>query len=150
MLATAFGASAVDYTHTLVVNKTDGTKVEYKFADMPVAMIEGNDLKMQLAGSEESVLYPIADIVNLTFEKKVSGVESVVGEEGRVTFGISHESLEAAGIEPGAEVSVYNAAGMLCIKAQCGADGSVSVNISTLDKGVYVVNAGKNTFKFIR
>lgn len=149
-MATAFGASAVDYIHTLIVNKTDGTKVEYKFENVPVATIEGDDLKIELLTTSESVLYPIADIVNFTFEKELSGVDNISSDEARVSFGITRESLEASGLASGAELSVYNAAGMLCVKAVCGDNGSVSVDISTLDKGVYVVNAGNNTFKFIR
>ena len=148
--ATAFGASAVDYTHTLIINKTDGTKVEYKFADVPVATLEGDDLKIELLTTSENVLYPIADIVNFTFEKELSGVDNISSDEGRGSFGITREALDVSGLASDTEISIYNAAGMLCVKAVCGDNGTVSVDISTLDKGVYVVNAGNNIFKFIR
>jgi len=70
VLASAITASAVDYKHKLIVNKADCTKVEYKFEDTPVATVEGDDLKIELASTRESVLYPIADLASLTFEKK--------------------------------------------------------------------------------
>lgn len=148
-LATAISASAVDYAHKLLVNKTDGTKVEYKFEDAPVASIEGDDLKISFQYSDETVLHPIADIANLTFDKTEVGIEGIF-TQGSVTFGLTRDLLEAAGLPAGTTVRIYDMAGMLHAEATCDADGVASVSIASLGQGVYLVKAGNNSFKFIR
>lgn len=149
-LATAISASAVDYAHKLLVNKTDGTKVEYKFEDCPVASIEGDDLKISFLYSEQTVLHPIADIVNLTFDKEeVNSVEGIY-TEGSVSFGLTRDLLEAAGLPAGTAVRIYDMAGALHAEGTCDADGAVSIPIASLGQGVYLVKAGNNSFKFIR
>lgn len=151
VLASAITASAVDYKHKLIVNKTDGIKVEYKFEDTPVATIEGDDLKIELVSTKESVLYPIADLANLTFEKKeYDSVESVGDDASRVSFGISRETLEVSGLAAGTSVSVHDLSGMLRATGVCDASGSATLDIGSLGSGVYIVEAGNNTFKFIR
>lgn len=149
-LATAFGASAADYTHSFIINKVDGSTVEYQFQDEPVITISEDNFLVRLVSSpDDGVLYPMADVVNITFDKQV-GVQAIEGDTNHVTFGISRETLDVAGLAPGADIYIYNTAGSLCIKAVCNADGAASVNISSLGSGVFVVNAGGNAFKFIR
>jgi len=151
VLASAITASAVDYKHKLIVNKADGTKGEYKFEDTPVATVEGDDLKIELASTRESVLYPIADLASLTFEKKeYDSVECIGDDSTRVSFGISREALEVSGLTAGASVSVHDLSGMLRATGVCDASGSVTLDIGSLGNGVYIVEAGNNTFKFIR
>lgn len=151
VLAAAMAVSAADYKHKLIVNKADGTQVEYRFEDTPIATVEGDDLKIELASTRESVLYPISDLANLTFEKKeYDSVEGVGDDAGRVSFGISRETLEVNGLAAGVTVSVYDLTGMLRVSGVCDATGAVSLGIGSLGSGVYLVEAGNNTFKFIR
>lgn len=147
-LAAAFSASALEYNHSVVVNCTDGTKMEYKFHDCPVAFVDGDEVNISVTMTHESVSIPMADITNLTFTK-VSGVESVK-EDSRVSFGITRESLEVAGLEPGVSVAIYDVAGVMRVQGACGADGQVTLAIGDLASGVYVVSAGEKSFKFIR
>ncbi len=148
VLATAFSASALEYNHSVLVNRTDGSKLEYKFHDCPVVFVEGNNINISVTMTQEKVVIPMADIVNLTFNK-VSGVESVI-DDGRIFFGITHETLEVSGLEPSARVTVYDMAGMMCVQGTCDANGCVTIAIGDLAKGIYVVNAGDKSFKFIR
>lgn len=151
VLATAFGASAVEYAHSLVINKTDGTKVKYQFKDTPVATFEGDCLKMRVIDSEESVLFPFAEVVNITIEKTGgSGVEGIEGVSGEIVFGLSHDLLEVSGLEPSSEVTVYDMSGVLLIRRAADAGGYAGVDISALGKGAYIVSAGNNSFKFVR
>lgn len=150
VLATAITASATDYTYSLLVNKTDGSKVEYKFAEEPVITIEGENMKVTLATDEQGVLYPFADVANLTFDKQQSGIKAVEAAEGRVTFGLSRDLLEVSGLSDRAEVSIYTVSGVLMAKTACTPDGYASLEISSLPAGVYLVSAGQHKFKFIR
>lgn len=150
VLATAFGASALEYEHSVMVNRLDGTSVEYKFADTPVAYIDGENLKMTVTTTGESVLYPFTEVKNLTFKAEKSGITNVGAEAAGPSFGLTDDTLEAGGLGAGVKVCVYDVAGALRVQGECGPDGTVSLDISMLGKGVYVVNAGKHSFKFIR
>lgn len=146
MVMAATSAFAGEFLYSVIVNKTDGTKVEYQFADKPVATLEGDNMKMTCGG--ESVLYPFASIENLTFDKR-SGVDGVT-VDGNVAFGLTREALEASGLQEGTLVNIYDVSGALRASGAAGVDGSVSVSLDGLGSGVYVVKAGNNSFKFVR
>lgn len=148
-VATAFGASAANYEYSLLVNKTDGTSVAYLFQDSPVATIEGENLKIT-STTDEGVLHPIEDLSNLTIlRKETSGVATLV-DKGAAAFGVTRQTFDAAGLAAGAEISIFSADGMLCAKGSADSEGRAAIDISSLGKGVYMVRAGKNSFKFIR
>lgn len=147
--AAAFSASAVNYAHSVWVNLTDGTKVEYKFEDVPVMGVEGTDVKITLASTDESVLYPMADIENFTFSKEVTegvGNLSVVSP----SFGLNRETLDVTGLPGGTEIRIYDMAGREVARGKCDASGKVAVRVGSLPGGVYAVKAGKFAFKFTR
>ena len=54
------------------------------------------------------------------------------------------------GAAAGCEVTLYDMAGALRARVAADAAGTLSLPIGHLDKGVYLVKAGKNSFKFIR
>lgn len=150
VLASAFGAYAAgEYTHSVLVNLKEGDNVAYKFEETPVAQIDGDNLKITLGTTGQSVLYPFADVVNLTFNKEVSGVAGV-NDDATATFGLSSETLEATGLTAGTEISVFDAGGALRVRGTANDNGYAAVYVGNLDKGVYLVKAGKHTFKFIR
>lgn len=147
-IATIFGASALDYTYSLMVNLTDGSSVEYKFADTPSAVIEGDNFKIATLTSD-AVLYPIDDIVNITLQARETG-KVVTLPENTLSFGLSSTTLEAFGLQKGQKVSLYSVAGLLRAESVAAADGTATIDISGLEKGVYLVKAGDKSFKFIR
>lgn len=150
VLATATSASAFEYLYSVEVNKTDGTKVAYKFSQNPVVTVEGDDMKMTYDGGTQSVLYPFAEVVNLTFSKtENSGVDNV-GVDGTVSFAVTRDALEATGLAEGTAVTIYDTAGAMRAQGNADADGSLTLPLGSLGQGVYVVKAGNNSFKFIR
>lgn len=148
-IAAAFSASAYEQ-YFVQVNKTDGTEVRYWFLDVPVAQIEGDDLKFTMAMTHETVLYPFAEVNNLTFGKVDLAVEGIGTDHTGVSFAITAETLEMTGAAAGCEVAVYDAAGALRARGTADAAGALSLPVGQLDKGVYLVKAGNNSFKFIR
>ncbi len=150
IVTSAFGVQATEYSNSLLVNKTDGSTVEYRFADVPVATIEGDDLKIEVLMTRESVLYPMNEIKNLTFKKEVSGVEGIVADGNHVMFGLSGDILEAAGLEAGTEIAIFDLGGVMRISAKADADGCATIKVSDLGQGVFLVKGGKHMFKFIR
>ncbi len=149
-LATAFGSFAADYTYTLVVNKTDGTKVNFLFESNPVARIIGDNLEITQTTTDQTYVYPFSELVNLTFDKEESGVESLKPGNGDVAFGVTATTVDVYGLNASTIVNLYDSEGALRAKGVADAGGSATLDITGLPKGVYIVTAGKHTFKFIR
>lgn len=149
LFASTFSADAA-YQYFLNVNKADGTAETFGFELMPVAQLEGDDVKFTMAMTGESVLIPVADIINMTFHKVGLGTEDIKSDLGGVVFVLGREAVEISGLAAGCEVSVYDATGALRLRGTADAGGSLSLPTVTLAKGAYIVSAGKNSFKFIR
>lgn len=150
-ISSVFCASAADrYAYSLSVNQKDGTKVEFKFEEEPVATIEGTDLKITLYDDMRSVLFPITEVENLTINRSnPTGVNSIA-DENKVCFGLKREALDVEGLVAGVDVDIYASDGRHVAHAVCDADGAVSIDITSLGSGIFVVKAAKQSFKFIR
>lgn len=150
-ISSAFCASAADeYAYSLSVNQKDGSKVEFKFDEEPVATIDGDDLKITLYDDMSSVLFPIADLENLTIAKSnLTGVEAI-SAQGEVSFGLTRQTLDVDGLAAGVNVDIYTSDGKHAARAICDANGSARIDVSKLGSGIYLVKAGKKSFKFIR
>ena len=150
-LAIGVAAQAAEYTYSVFVNQKNGESVEYKFANDPVASFDGENLVMNVPNEEGTenlhIAYPIADIVNLTFER---GESAVKGVKADMTVSVSRDMVRLSGLKAGTRVAIYDLAGRSVAEGNADASGSFAAAISQLQKGVYVVNAGKNSFKFIR
>lgn len=149
-LSSAFGASALEYTHAVRVNLNDGTYQDFQFMLTPAAVIEGENLKIAIGSLDDGVLFPFSDVKKLTIISESSGIEGTTTDDNSVRFGLTADLLEGFGLQPGQEIAIYDASGAIRARGVCGQDGSVAINIASLDKGVYLVNAGRNSFKFIR
>ncbi len=149
VIAAVFGANALEQYY-VQVNKTDGTQERFWFYDMPVAQLEDDNLKFTMAQTHETVLYPLAEVSNLTMGCVGMGVDGVGDDFSGVSFAVTAETLVMTGAAAGCEVAVYDTAGSLRARGAADAAGSLSLPVGHLDKGVYLVKAGKNSFKFIR
>lgn len=148
LTATAFGAAA-ENAYSVWVNLTDGSKVEYRFDDEPVAAIEGSDVKLTLNVTGASVTYPIDQIVNFTFSSQDVAVNEL-SALGSPWFKIGKETFEAGNLGAGSKVAIYDLTGTLIVSAEADADGYVAIPVGDLEKGVYAVSAGRHSFKFTR
>lgn len=149
VVAAAFSANALTQYY-VQVNKTDGSEERFWFYDIPVAQLEDDNLKMTVTMTQEAVLYPLTEVNNLTMGHVDLGVEGVGDGFTGLSFTITNETLEMTGAPAGCEVALYDMAGTLRACGTADAAGTLSLPIGHLDKGVYLVKAGKNSFKFIR
>lgn len=150
-LATVFGAAAADYAYTLVVNKSDGSKVNFLFENNPVATFDNENLNITEVMSGLEFSYPLSDVVDMTFDKELipDGVENLDVSESNVAFGLNKETLDVYGAPEGTLVNIYDLKGALRAQGFVNADKKASVSIAGLEHGAYIVKAGNNTFKFI-
>lgn len=113
----------MDYTEAgnVTVAFTDGTKVSC------------NMNRLEILPNEATAIRKVEDA-----QKGFFVIKGAVGDELRVE-----------GAEPGADVMIYSAGGALLMKGKT--DSSLYVtNVSRLQRGVYLLQIGKQAVKFIK
>lgn len=134
-----------DMTQALTVY-TDNGEVTFLFRDKPEMTFDGEDALLSTTKGE-SVRFPMAEIKNIVFGS-VNSVKGVAASG--VTVSLEGELLAVGGLEPGAQVKVFTAAGAMVAEASAAADGRVELQLGNLASGVYVAAIPGHTFKFIR
>ncbi len=136
-------------SYSLLVNTADGNSYEYAFEYLPVATFEGDEMIISDDRSSKSARYAMENVVNMTFKSEESGVNEI-SEKNPIKIYTTNDILTVSGVDAGAKLAIYDAAGKLVASAAADSDGVVSVNIGNLVKGVFVVALPKHSFKFIR
>ena len=123
--------------NAVVVNMTDGTKVEFMLADEPVVTYSGNYLVLKTATKEVSV--PVTSIINLSFADRNTPTKI---ESAPTADGVLFRLLPA-----GSEVRVFTVDGKSVCVQKADSDGSVALDLSRLPKGVLIINTPTTTIK---
>lgn len=140
MAASSLTASADN--EGIILTQKDGQTVGFAFAQEPKMSFTATDVVIQ--AGDQSVGYAM-DGLKITFgDVSATAVKSI--EKADVKFAFSKTGMQAAGLQAGETVSVYTLNGTRVATAKVGADGKVSVNLP--QKGVYVVKAGRVSYKF--
>lgn len=149
IVISAFTAGAEMITvYSLFVNTQGGDKVEYQFADEPVATFEGENLIIKTAAADE-VKYPMADVKNITFgTKRVNGIEEATGESDLV-IRVTRTAVSVIGLADGAEMAVYSITGQLMARTNA-AEGVAEISTEGFPAGVYAVAVPGHAFKFVK
>ena len=147
-LAVCFTASAVDAAHTLVVKAKSGTETEFKFADEPFTYFADGQIIFSANNGLQSLMLDVADFDSFYFKTAEGGVTDA--ELQRVAFTLTPDAISAEHLAPNAAVKVFNAAGVLMLSATADADGAVTISITNLAAGTYVLSAGNYSFKFTK
>lgn len=118
-----------------------GQKVSFTFAEKPVVAFSADNLAVSVGGTER-VSYAYADVQRVFVEDDVvSAVGNVVANDKNqhVIFRLSDNQLEVSGLAARDQLSLYATDGKLMLTAQANAEGKVTVSLSALSQGVYVV-----------
>lgn len=81
--------------------------------------------------------------VALTFSA-LSGIDEIISYSFN---GIINGNIELGGIPSGTSVEIYDIAGKLRLSEKIESDPT-QINISSLERGIYLLRAGKNCIKF--
>lgn len=132
MLAAPFAAFAEG--HALKVSLTDGNSEIYSLSEKPKISFSGED--MLITSSTVSTTYARSTVSAITFQEISTSIANV--KEGNNTiYRFNNDKFEAEGTE----ISVYSTSGALVAK------GKDAVSLQSLQPGVYVVKAGKQSIK---
>lgn len=140
-------AANADELSSFIVNKTDGAKIEFKFAMDPEMTFDGDDLVIT-DSAEATVRYPMAEVENVTFSKYTSSLQDVGAD--KVSVELTRSFVRISGLQAGASVRLLDINGMTLAAGSADADGSLTLGVEDLAKGVYIIAMPGHSFKFIR
>lgn len=133
---------------SFIVNKTDGAQIEFKFATDPEMTFDGDDLVITDSASA-TVRYPMAEVENVTFSKYTTSLQDIVDTD-KVSVEVTRSFVRISGLVAGADVRLLDINGMTLAAGRADADGSLTLGVQDLAKGVYIIAMPGHSFKFIR
>ena len=136
--------STAKITQVLVWN-SDSTYTVYKCTDHPSVAVNETNLVITVNGTD--VLFPANEVRKFTFaEDGQTAIEDVTTQG---TYEITQDAITVDNLKDGIVMTIYDTNGRLIAQSK-SANGTVSVNISNLPNGVYIVKAGNTNFKFLK
>lgn len=133
----------------LVLWMNDGSKVLFSFDDYPKVTHTNGEVVMTTENG--SFAYSDSAVWKFTVSQQANEDTSV----GNITS--SQSSWHKAGdvirftsAAPGSQVSLYALSGMLLDSYIIGSDGTLSISLSALEQGIYVIKTKETTFKIAK
>ena len=136
----------------LVLTETNGTKTEFALESFPVITIEANDLVITC--KEQKLTTALTGVQDYHFiEKKVTtSISSVPANDPKgetATPSFSFNNAEVSGLKAGVRVAIYNLNGTQISSVTADGEGRVTLDLSSLPKGVYILRTPTKSFKFM-
>lgn len=143
----AFAVNEVtDYAYVVLWN-ADGTCNVYKCADRPMIIPEEENLRFLVNDTE--VLFPCTEVLKITFSTTPEVDTAVEEVKQNACFDLTQNYVKVTGLDDAKMVSIYSSDGKRMLNAK-PSNGEVTIDISHLKKGVYIVQCGKTNFKFLK
>ena len=135
--------------HHLVIETNNSKKHSYSLEDNPVISFNNDILVIKTDKIELS--YPISDIAKYYFTKEDTGISSVNGGANNIHFNYTNtDFLLIEGIASEDNVNVYEINGRTCHVDIVRNSNSITIELKTLPKGIYLVKVNNHSFKLIR
>lgn len=136
----------------LVLTETNGTKTEFPLESQPVVTFEQNNLVVTCNGKTLSTA--LTDVLEYSFIQRnvTTGINNLPGKEAgkeAATPSFSFHNAEVSGLKEGANVGIYDLNGRLISAVRADAVGHVTLNLSSLPKGIYILRTPTKSFKFV-
>ena len=136
LLLTLTGIKAAD--RTLVVETTTSGRLSIRLSDNPEITFSGQTMLISSAAGNYSL--EISDIVQYAFESVATGLGQVPSDELRFCYSANGQ-ITIEGAESPSDVRLYAVDGRE-LPIQVSANGDrITVSLSTLPKGVYIISA---------
>ena len=136
--------------HHLVIETNNSKKHSYSLEDNPVISFDSNRLIIKTEKIELS--YQISDIVKYYFvEEDDTSISSINGDVNNIHFNYTNtDFLLIEGIASEDNVNVYEINGRTCHVDIVRNSNSITIELKTLPKGIYLVKVNNHSFKLIR
>ena len=127
----------------MVLTLTDGTVNRFALTDAPTVTYEGENLVVSTG--DEQFTTALSGISQLTFEQVPLGIGEMGKESTKPVFTPGQARFE--GLSTHATVSVYTIDGKMLSSTRANEEGTVSIDLSTLPQGVYILRAPNQSYK---
>ena len=141
LLATSVKAQNMQY---LVFDLSDGSQTVIALADQPVITLQDGELKATVAG-EVKVQASLGDVVKYSFSETEtpSAIQPLLSEQSRLEPG----HVYFAHAKAGETVRVFTADGRLVSTQRISEDGTASIDLTALAKGLLIIKSSKTSIK---
>ncbi len=125
-----------------------GGQISYPLTERPKVTHSGATLTVSTTGT--TVEYTKSEVHKFTLgDTESGGVECIISDNaGRLSR--NGDTVELSGFVAGTSVSVFTVGGQAVIRERIGADGTLSLDLSPLRGGIYLVTTGSITHKIIK
>ena len=125
--------------------QADGSESYFLLSSKPKVSINGEELNVVTLNENISVEF----VSPVTFEFCEYEDTAVKGlEVSKPVFKINGLTLEASNLEPNSSVTIYDSTGRKVAAGVTDNSGNVTISISSLPNGAFIVNSKANNFKF--
>ncbi|MDE6652827.1 MAG: T9SS type A sorting domain-containing protein [Muribaculaceae bacterium] len=134
----------------VVVIDTDGARQEIALSNLDRVAFGASEVTLQPRDSQEPLRYAYSSVDRIMFNESTSAL-SALAADGRVVVWptVTSSSVNIAGAPENTMVNVYGADGATVASATA-ADGTLSIDLSGVPQGLYVVAVGSQSVKILK
>jgi hypothetical protein len=141
------GTATAIASNVLVIHLTDGTSYSYiLLEEKPVINFQGDRILVTTSTTEHSFYMEAVTYFNYVTQD-ATGIEEEISQEGMQMNG---DRIVFNGLPAGCPIYIYGVGGQLYLKMTADADGSAVVDLTSLNKGVYIVKANEISTKITK
>jgi len=150
--ATSMAAETVSVQY-LVLSQEDGTEAKFALTDYPVITFnEGGEMVVTCNGSSmtfDSQQLTKHEIITEEEQREATAIGAVQNDQvvGTTKPQVAFGKAEFSGLKEGQRVLVYTIDGKMVATTSVNANGRVSIDLSSLPKGVYILRAPNYSYK---
>lgn len=149
LLVGSISLKAAEEKTALVVKLKDGTEVQFITSEKLTITNNGNDVVFKSTTAQAT--YPRSNVAKFYFKPAVESSVEKVKDEQSTSFLMQSEYILITSTEALAMPLIFNINGMMLAAPVSRISGnSAQISISSLPRGIYIVTANKQSFKFIK
>jgi len=138
---------AQDKVPGIIVELANGQKVEYRLADNPKFVFDGQTITLTADGVQ--VEYTPTELAKvMTGEVEATGIVETEKQSGDIKVEAGFVRLK--GFSAGEAVHVYSVSGTQVASYQISSDGSLLIPVSALPSGISIIKTNQQTIKITR
>ena len=149
LLVGSISLKAAEEKNALVVRLKDGTEVQFIASEKLTVTNNGNDVVFK--STTATATYPRSNVAKFYFKPAVLNSVEKIQNEQRINFLMQRDYILITSTEKLTKPMIYNINGMmLATSVNQISTNSATISISSLPRGIYIVTANKQSFKFIK
>ena len=141
------GTATAMASNVLVIHLTSGETYRYiLLEETPTISFQGDQIVVEASSGDVSFNMQAVTFFNYETQD-ATGIEEEISQEGMQMNG---DRLAFNGLPAGCPIYIYGVGGQLYLKMTADADGSAVVDLTSLNKGVYIVRANEISTKITK